>query len=289
MAVRPGWLLPALALGGLGAGVKGLTMLQAVSSARTFCHALATIGSLLPRGLRTTANCAPFDSRYDWGLAIALIGLLAVIVGGAGLARRSDRAARAGCPWPLRRATRSAAGWVDAHLPGTKRSEPRLRPGYLTALAAILTTVAVGAGLSAWSDHRRAQHLGAYNETEHVLVSLRLPSSIGRDLSRSCGAPVCGHSRLSPPQLEPALRRLLHAAPNPTLTALLPPCAGPCPVTLDGHLNGYPVVAIAFWHPLPVKHQRPPSGALSFPHRGGHLFYLGSDVTIDAVSPDPGN
>ncbi|MGZ6693697.1 MAG: hypothetical protein ACXVHQ_40720 [Solirubrobacteraceae bacterium] len=146
--------------------------------------------------------------------------------------------------------------------------------------------IALSASLSAWSNHRRAQHVRAYHKTEQRLVSLSLPITIRREPTSSCGAPVCAHSSLSPAQLEPTLRRLLDAPPNPTLTALLP-CAGPCPVTLYGHLNGYPIVGIAFWHPLLVKHQRPPSGAFSLPHRGGHVFYLGSDITIDAVLPNP--
>jgi hypothetical protein len=282
-------VLPALAVAGTAVGVKGLTMFRAVGPARALCHFLAAVPApafshetLVSRG--RSLSCGPLDSRYHLGLALAVLGFTAAIIAGLGLAQRSRSAAKAGSPWALRRATHAAAEWIDAQLPGERGSHPRLRPGYITFLGTVLAFVTVGAAQSAISDADQSRQLYAYQTAQRTLATLALPSVIHRKSSSGCGGAVCGYSKLTPPQLEPRVARLLDARPDMTLTRLIG-CPGRCPITLRGQLQSYPVVADIFWHLVVVRHGHPPIGAIPLPRGHGHLFYLGSDIDIAAVEP----
>lgn len=287
-AAGPGWMLPSLGVAGTAAGVKGLTMVRAVSPVRDLCHFLAAFPppAFIGQTLATHGgplSCGALDARYRLGLALAGVGFAAAIIAGVGLMRRSRRAARSGNPWPLRRVTRAAAEWIDAQLPGKRGSQPRLRPGYITFLGAVVAIVAVGAAQSAISDVSQTEQLDAYKTTQRTLGTLALPTVIRRE-SSSCGSPLCGHSKLTPPQLEPMLARLFDAKPDTTVTRLIE-CPGRCPIMLRGQVQRYPVVADLFWHLVVVRHGPPPIGAIPLPHGHDHLFYLGSDIDIFAVEP----
>ena len=266
-------------------------MLDSVSSARTLCHGLVAINSLTSSltGVREAQlSCSSLDAKYHLGLALALGGLAAAIVAGVGLARRSRQAARAGDPWPWRRAASAAAAWIDARLPGQRHGKPRLRAGYITAMAVVLAAVAVGAAQSAVRNDQRTQQLHSYDKAQRTLATLTLTSAIQRNSSSSCGSPICGYSRLPPPQLKPILERLLDATPDTSLTRILPCPAtltGHCPTLLRGQVQGYPVLADTFWHLVVVKHGRPPEGSILIPSGHGHLFLFGSDINISAVEP----
>ena len=288
----PGWWLPTLAVGGTAVGVKGVTTVNAMSTSRTLCHGLAALNAVTSRltGVRQgQLSCSSLDAKYHLWLELALGGLAVAIIGGIGLARRSSRAARAGDPWPWRRATNTAAAWIDARLPGRRRTQPRLRAGYITALAVLLAAVAVGAAQSAVRNDQRTQQLHSYDTAQRALTTLTLPGVIERKSSISCGSPICGYSRLKPAQLEPILARLLAAAPDTSLERILPcpvTLTGHCPTLLRGQLQGYPIVADISWHLVVVTHGRPPEGSTPLPDGHGHLFLFGSDINVSAVEPN---
>jgi hypothetical protein len=59
-----------------------------------------------------------------------------------------------------------------------------------------------------------------------------------------------------------------------------------CPVTVAGRVRGFDVFATAFWHPVIVRHGKPPKNALRAPHAHARLFFLGSDVSVGLAVPN---
>ncbi len=288
--VRPGWVLPIAGVVGVLVGVWGFLLAHGQAPVRSLCHVFAS-GDALLKGVGgstppTVPNCTSPDVLYNLGRLMVLVGSAAALVAILALARRGRRAAVAGAPWRTRRATDSVARWLDARLPGRTHSQPRLRGGYLLGLAAALAVVGVTSGASAWQSHRQAAKLHAYNIANAALADLRLPAAIEREPSSTCGSPVCARSQLMPPQVEPYLLHLLSGTPEPALSRLLG-CAGPCPINVQGQIDGYPVVAIAFWHLLIVRHGKPPKGAIPDPSGHREVFYRGSDIYIGPASPNP--
>jgi hypothetical protein len=288
---------------GLAAGVVGLIVRHNAASARTLCHldeqvrtfeqSLAAQVGPLPGPAAKAVSCASLDLRYDLGLVAALLGLAITLGGFLWLTCRSRRAARVGAPWPIRRAMDAAAGWIDAHLPGGHaRSQPRLRGGFLAILTAILVAIAVGGAISLWNSHQRSERIYTYETATAALAALPLPVGLQRESPAACGDTVCARSNLTPPQLDPMLRALLHGTPNPAITDLIAcPASDRCPVTAFGHFDGALAVGNAFWHLLVVRDGKPPKGAIPV-HPTLHLrpgrayaYWFGSDVYIGTIDP----
>jgi hypothetical protein len=290
--VRAGWTLPVV-VAGVVVAVGGLVVRRDVGPVRSVCQINAQIRSLMESVAKTPrsfASCSSLDLRYDLGTAAAVLGLLIVAVGFVCLMRRSRRAGLAGASWPIRRVMDASARWLEACLPGGHSgSRPRLRGGYLALLSVTVGVVVVVGAVSLWHSHERSERIHAYDTATAALAALELPSSVERTAD-VCGDPVCGRSSLSPPQVEPMLRRLLNGAPNP-VSALLP-CAGRCPVVIYGRFKGSLAVGVAFWHLLIVRHGEPPKGAIPVRPgtavRPGHpyAYYLGSEINIGLVNPD---
>ena len=289
---------------GVAVGVAGLVVRHDVQPARTLCHLTAQIHSFeqalttqtgaLPGLPAKATSCAAVDLRYALGLVAALLGLAIVAVGFAWLMRRSRRAAVSGAPWPIRRAMEATAGWLDARMPGRRtKSPPRLRGGFLAVLSVILIAVAVSGTVSLWQSHQRSVQMHTYLTATAALTTVKLPLGLRR--TSDCGDTVCASSRLTPSQLEPMLRRLLHGGPAPALAALIACIPGRCPVTVYGHYDGALAVGDAFWHLLIVRNGKPPKGAVPIhpdvPPRAGHPagYWYGSDIMIGTVNPQQPN
>ena len=282
--VRHEWVLPGLVPAGLGAGIKGQLMAAPAGSAHSLCviasQAAASMSAAHVPGLiafdsarlGSSAACAAANHAYVEGRVVESLGFGVALIAGAWLWRRGRRAAAAGSPWRLRRAL--------ARIGGT-----RLRPGYIVALLALCALFAGGAIVSAVHNAQQRDQDHAYALARTRLATLALPASITRATPSTCGAAVCAHSKDLPPQLEPELEQLVHGKPNTTLGQLLP-CPVNCPVNVYGRIGGYPVIATVFWHVIVVRTGPPPAGAIRLPRGHGQLFYLGSDVYLDAVQPN---
>jgi hypothetical protein len=302
--VRPGWTLPAMALGAI-AGVVGLVVhdgaagghkaCRFVAQFQSFTHALTKAVGPLPSHPSLSgapAGCASFDSRYTFGLAVALVGTATVVVGYISLMRRSRRAAMSGTPWPIRRAFDAAASWLDRRLAtGDANPTPHIRGGLLAVLASVALLGAGSASVAWWQHYRSSQQTAAYLSAYKALPSVTLPRAVKRETSSSCGAEVCGRSRLNPPQLEHALETLVHGKTNSLVTGLAG-CAGPCPITIYGRYDGEMAIAIAFWHltitrdgHLP-KHATPARAGLTPRPNHPYAYFLGSDITVELADPD---
>jgi hypothetical protein len=238
------------------------------------------------------AGCAAFDLRYDLGLIVALLGAASALVGFICLLRRSRRAGAAGTPWPIRRRFDATASWLDRRIPGGEvDAKPRLRGGFLAVLVTAALVLAVLAGVSRWQHYRNSEQAAAYLNAYHALPNIRLPATIKREPSSSCGGEVCGHSPLNPPGLKRMLEVLVHGTPNSLITDLTG-CAGPCPVTIYGHYDGEVAIATAFSHFNVTRDGHLPKGAIPVradltPRRGRpYAFFLGSDITIELADPD---
>jgi hypothetical protein len=264
---------------------------------RALCQLNAQVGSL-ERSFKTSAlpaystkatSCTALDLRYDLGLVAALLGLAVAAIGFVWMMSRSRRAASAGAPWPIRRAMDATARWLDARLPGRTGLTPRVRGGYLATLSATLVFAGAVGAVALWTSHERSEQLQTYETATAALKSFQLPSSIRR-VPDTCGSTVCAVSTLNPPQVGPMLRRLLHGASIPALTAFLP-CGGPCPVTMVGHFDGALATGIAFWKFGVTRDGKVPNGAT--PLRPGtrarpgvpYAYFLGSEVYIDTIDP----
>ena len=231
-----------------------------------------------------TVSCTAIDTRLAAEIIVAVVGVIAVVLAAAVLVVRGRRAAAAaGRPWLVRRCSHAAARWLDANLPGRRSPKPRIRPAFLTALAWTVTGVVALTLLSSAASalQRRATdaEMSAYDMAQKAAGALSLPAVIQREPTSTCGAAICGHSRLSPSQLAPYLRGLVHGR-------ILGDIGQGGSEWISGDVRDYPVNAIAAWHMIflwPGQHA--PPGSIAAPHGRGRLYLDGSDVYINA--PDP--
>jgi hypothetical protein len=286
--VRAGWTLPVLVLA-IVVVVAGAIEWRAAQPAHTFCNVFNEVGPLLHlpgHAPLKVPSCAGVERRYDLARAVSLLAAAAALIAFVGRMRRSRKAAAAGAPWRSRRVMEAGARWVDRRLPGRTGSTPRLRPGFLLALSALLLLVGGMATASALRKHRAGEELASYDRAEAALARLALPSGIQRSASGCGESAVCARSTLTPKQVQPDLEKLLHGRAQALI--LLPCIENICPVTVYGHIDGYPALAMANRHLLllPVKHGRPPKGAVPAARGRGRLFYLGSNISIGAIHPE---
>ncbi len=288
---------PARTLGILLAGVAlfsvGVLVANAAGGRRDACHYNAWIRGLLNE---RSASCTALDVRFDAGLGAMGLGAVITALAVGLLILGGRRAARSGSPWPARRTAEAAARWLDGRLPGNARVQPRLRPGFVSALGLVLV-LAAGTGVAS-ARHRHNQdeqthafnlRLAAFNRAEGALYSLTLPSSFRR--SDCAPAQICARTTLTPTQALPILERLIHGTASPAAENPLNQCR-PGRVCFDnvdiqGSIAGYPATAYAFRWPLRVRHGRPPDGATRITGAPPGSYWDGSSVGIGIASPDP--
>jgi hypothetical protein len=287
---RPGWALLLLAVG-FALGVAGYLVIYTVEPARTLCHDFAQAYALPGEkaGGKTGApSCATDELRYYAALSGIVVGSVLGLISAVVLLSRSIAATQAGTPWAGRRAAAALASRLDSHLPGGAR---RTRPGFVTALVAVLMLGAVVAGAAWWRNYRNTQDLRNYTNAGAALATTRLPADLQRESISMCGDtfPLCAQSRLTPPQLQSWLEHFLHGtvAPegvSPAACARNVKRGGlPCPVTVIGEFGGYPTMGDAFWRFVVVRNGRPPAGALAGRRR--YVYYSGSDIYVGPVLP----
>jgi hypothetical protein len=124
--------------------VAGAIEWWAARHAHTLCNVFKEFGPLLHlpgHAPLRDPSCAAVERHYDLARAATLLGAIVALIAFVGRMRRSRKAAAAGAPWRSRRIMEASARWVDRRLPGRNGSTPRLRPGFLTALSALLLLV----------------------------------------------------------------------------------------------------------------------------------------------------
>jgi hypothetical protein len=180
-----------------------------------------------------------------------------------------------------------------------------LRARFVVALALVVVGVGVALGVRALVDAhassarsaRRARAERAYATATTALAARGLPRGVlpGAGAQQTCAATVCGHSRLTPQQLAPALRAFVGPAltihgRRPPLPAgcLRPPGAHTsfCAATATGRFHGYPIFATAFWIVVVVRHGPGPAGARLYDRtHSGRIYLNGSTVAITLATP----
>jgi len=298
---RPGWAALAL-LGGMAIGIAGYLVARAGRSSRSACQIArfyywssrqlnSAFHATVYRVAARPPSCSSASLHYDLGIALTVLGAVLALIALITLLIRSRRATAAGTPWATQRAAASAARWLDAHLPGRRGPEPRIRPGFVTVLALVALVGAVVGADAAWRNYYNQQELSAqlrnYDRAAAALASVQLPATMHREPSANCGNPLCARSALPPRALQPFLRRFLHGAPEPGETAgdcqrLMALGIAGCAVTVNGEYDGYPTVGLVFPHMLIVRHGHPPQGAIR-DVRNHEIFFLGSDIWIGPV------
>ena len=182
----------------------------------------------------------------------------------------------------------------------------RIRPRFLIALVLVLAAAGAAVGIRtlvhAHSRSVRAAQLSrtanAFAAANRDLSARSLPRGVlpGPGTAVGCsGAALCGHSALTPQQLAPELRAFVGPAlrVRGRVAPLLGSCLHPpgarhpfCAATEAGRFRGYPILAIAFWNVVVVKHGPGPPGARLYDRtRSERLYLRGSTVSISLSAP----
>ena len=296
-----GRLLPAACAVSLALVAGGVLLVQAQSHTNATCvdTALSSLSDRppsaaqwLPQLTRTFERvqaCRSANVLSLVGYATVTFGALVLLISSFLLLRRGARAAAAARPWPLHRATDTAARWIDARLPGRRGGAPRVRGGVLLMLLVVVVFAGVLYGIAALHKHQRAELLTSYRQAVATVAHRTFPAGIERSPESSCfqGDTACGYSTLNPPQLFDDLRQVVggdgavvSAGPGDCDLQRTPLCA----LTAVGHIDGFRVTAIAFWRG-PILHRRPPRAAVPFTLGHSHLYYLGSTVHVSVNEP----
>jgi hypothetical protein len=260
---RVGRHWPAL-FSGVGAplAVAGWILDRAVSTRQLWCHVSADLQAFGSASRGSTAvettSCTGIDVLYNGAQVLLTMGMLLLVVGVVGLARRAPGAWRAG---------------------NQRRVLARLATG-VVVLAAVWVAPGQWDKLSAEIE-TRSQRRG-----QVALAKLKLPAELNRQPHEGCvPSPdlICATSSLPPDKVEPLLRALLNGKPDTELCRLVAtPLPEPCPV--EASLGGHPARAWASHHLVVVKDGPPPAGATPLrPGRNSHLYTVGSEVRITLV------
>jgi hypothetical protein len=242
---------------------------------------------LMPGQTSSITSCTSYDWQLYTGMAVGLVGGLAGVVGVALLLRAARRSTANGAPWRVHEAMQHVADGMNRRVPGRSGERGPFSVGSVAGLVIAALVVVTALGVWGWNSFSDAATRRAYQRAQTSLAELPLPQPLIREASPVCqpsADTLCAHSSATVAQVVPIVTQLMGGQPDHTLCTLLPsPTGEPCPIS--GSIDGYPALGFVHPHLVLVTKGDPPPGAI--PSRPGntHLYWLGSDIQIQLLSP----